>query len=285
MSKIAIITDTDSSLPKDIADQYNIIQVPISINFDEDLSGTDLTINNEQLFSHVDKTGKLPTTSAPSPALFKQYFEQILAAEVPDTILCFTVSASMSRTYQSATEAAKELSNHDIRVIDSETLSMEQGYMAIAAAKAAKIGATIDDITQSAFASRDNTILYGALSTLRYLSMSGRVSHVAAGMAGMLNIKPILSVQNGKLDMLEKIRTRKKSWTRMIELVQEDLNNRTIQEVCILHVNAAQPAQEFEKMVRNALVCPNEIPAIEVNPGLSVHTGAGLVGLCIVMKH
>jgi len=130
---------------------------------------------------------------------------------------------------------------------------------------------------------RENTILYGGLATLKYLSMSGRVSHVTAGMAGMLDIKPILSVQNGKLDMLEKVRTRKKSWARMIELVTADIGQRGIARACVLHVNAPDAAREFEGLLREALPCPADVPLVDVNPGLAVHTGAGLVGTCMVI--
>ena len=94
--------------------------------------------------------------------------------------------------------------------------------MAIAAAEAAARDASLAEIIKIAESVRDRSLIYGALATLKYLSMSGRVSQIAAGMAGMLNIKPILSAQNGKLDLLEKVRTKKKAWERVIELTKKD---------------------------------------------------------------
>jgi len=284
MTKISIITDTDSSLPEKMAAEYNILQVPISIHMGDDLSGTDHTITNEELFAKVDEMGKLPTTAAPTPGIFVEYFKRVFAEQKPDTLIYYAISGEMSATIKSAQIAADDLKDYDIRVIDSNTLSMAQGYMVLAAAEAAKQGKSVEEVIKTAEKIRKNTVLYGGLATLKYLSMSGRVSHVTAGMAGMLDIKPILSVQNGKLDMLEKIRTRKKSWTRMIELVTADVGERKIARTCVLHVKAEDAAKEFEGMLRAALPCPKDVPLVDVNPGLAVHTGAGLVGVCMVIE-
>ncbi len=284
MPKVSIITDTDSSLPKEMAAKYNILQVPISIHFDEGLSGTDHDITNAQLFDTIDKTGKLPTTAAPTPGVFVKYFKKAFKAEKPDTLIYFSISGGMSATIKSAQIAAEDLkSDYDIRVVDSNMLSMAQGYMVLAAAEAAHNGASVEEAIAAAEKVYQNTVLYGALSTLKYLSMSGRVSHITAGMAGMLNIRPILSIQNGKLAMLEKVRTKKKSWMRLIELVKTDVGSYAIERISIMHVYAEDAARQFETILRSEMDCPTEIPIIDFNPGLSVHTGAGLVGVCLVV--
>ena len=285
MPKVSVITDSDSSLPEEMAAQYNILQVPISIHLDGKLFGTDHTINNIQLFEMIDKAGKLPTTAAPTPGIFIEYFKKVFLKEKPDTLMYFSISEEMSATIKSAQIAANDLKDtYDIRVIDSRMLSMAQGYMVLAAAKAAENGASPQAVVKAAEKVRENTVLYGALSTLKYLSMSGRVSQVTAGMASMLSIKPILSVQNGKLDMLEKVRTRKKSWSRMIDLVIKDVGSSSIEKACVLHVNEKEGAGLFEKMLREKINCPKEVPLIDFNPGLAVHTGAGLVAVCIVVQ-
>lgn len=284
MPKVSIITDTDSSLPEKMAAKYNILQVPISINFDDGQSGTDHTITNEQLFKKIDETGKLPKTAAPTPGIFVEYFKKAFKESKPDTLVYFSISGEMSATIKSAQIAAGDLkSDYDIRVVDSNTLSMAQGYMVLAAAEAARKGASAEKAIKAAEEINQNAVLYGALSTLKYLSIGGRVSHITAGMAGMLNIKPILSIQNGKLDMLEKVRTRKKSWMRMIDLVKADVGSHAIKHAAILHVIAADPARQFEEMLRAEMDCPSEMPFVDINPGLSVHTGAGLVGVCLVI--
>lgn len=281
--KIAIITDTDSSLPREMAAKYNIPQVPISIHLDDSLTGTDHTVNNQELFKKIDEVGKLPTTAAPAPGAFLDYFQRTFDQEKADSLVYFSISSNMSATIESARSAAQELKDLDIHIVDSNTLSMAQGYMVLAAAQAARNGASVEEVIKAAQDIKKRTFLYGALSTLKYLRMSGRVSHIAAGMAGMLDIKPILSVKDGKLDMLEKVRTRKKSWQRMVELARADVGDRSIEKAAILHVNDAASAGQFEEMFRASQNCPAKMPMVDINPGLSVHTGAGLVGVCLVV--
>jgi len=281
---ISIITDSDSSIPVEMAKEYGIRMVPISIQFGEDVFDACTEIDDQQVFARVDKEDRLPTTAAPSPGKFTRAYQEAVEEDKADTILCFCVSNEVSATYSAAKLAAEEFSPKvRVEVIDTRSLTMAQGYMVIAAAEAARRGESIEQILAAAVEVGKRAHVYGALNTLKYLSMSGRVSHLAAGMAGMLNIKPILSVQNGKLDLLEKIRTRKKSWSRVIELAQQDVGNNKVEKMCILHVTAEEEAAEFEHRLRKSIDCPEIMPLVSLNPGLSIHTGAGLVGVSFVV--
>jgi DegV family protein with EDD domain len=286
MPRIAIITDTDSSLPRDLAAQHHIRQVPIVIQFGRTLTGaqallTDDDIDDAQLFARVDRDGQLPTTSAPSPGQFATAFRAAFD-EGADQVICFTVSSAMSATHASAVNARDLLLDRDITVVDTQSLSLGQGFMVLTAAEAVQAGVSRDEIIQRALAVGERTHLFAALSTVKYLAMSGRVGSIAAGMAGLLSIKPILTIREGKLEMVERVRTQKKAWARVLSLADHIIAAQAVERLAIVHVAAPEAAREFEKMLRVALNCPPEIMIAELTPGLSVHTGAGLVGLAFV---
>ena len=281
MSSIAIVTDTDSSLPAAIAAQYGIHQVPINIHFGEETFQAGVDINDAEAFARIDRDGKLPTTSAPTPGQFTEAYQAAFDAGA-ESVLCFCVSAAISGTYNAALTARDLLPDHDITVVDSRTLSLGQGYMAIAAAEAAQHGASKEEAIAAAESLRERTHVYAALATLKYLAMSGRVGHLTAGMANLLNIKPILTVMDGKLDMLEKVRTQHKAWDRVVELTETSLNGRPIERMGLIHVNAPEKAHEFEALLREHLDCPSDVITAEFTPGLSIHSGTGVVGVVVV---
>jgi DegV family protein with EDD domain len=281
MLPIAIVTDTDSSLPAALAAQFGIQQVPINIHFGEETFRSGVDIDDTEVFVRIDRDGKLPTTSAPTPGQFSEAYQTAFDAGA-QSVLCFCVSAEISGTYNAALTARELLPDRDITIVDSRTLSMGQGFMVLAAAEAIQRGASKDEAIAVAESLRERTHVYAALATLKYLAMSGRVGHLAAGMANLLNIKPILTVRDGKLDMLEKVRTQQKAWNRVIELTVESLGGCPIERMGIIHVNAPEKAREFEAQVRTHLACPDEVITADFSPGLSIHSGTGIVGVVVV---
>jgi len=283
MPSIAVITDTDSSLPSSWATQYGIHQVPITIHFGGEELKTGIDINDAQVFARVDREGRLPTTAAPSPGDFVEAYQAAFDAGA-DAVVCFCISSAMSATYNAAVVARDTMPERSIHVVDTRTLSLCQGYMAIAAAEAARAGASVEDILALAASVRDRSRLYACLSTLKYLAMSGRVGYLAAGMAGLLEIKPILTVREGKLDMLERVRTRKRAWERVTNLTAEALRGREPEHMAIIHVAAPEEAKQFAAQLRTCTQCPADLPLVELTPGLSVHAGAGTVGVAMVVS-
>lgn len=281
MPRIAIITDTDASLPRHLAARYDVRQVPIIIQFGDDKFLTGKDIDDVQTFARIDRDAKLPTTSAPAPGQFLDAYQAAFEAGA-DAILCFTVSGEISATYAAAVDACNLLPGQDITVVDTRSLSLGQGFMVLAAAEAAQTGASKDECLRRAQAVFQRTHLFAALSTLKYLAMSGRVGSIAAGMAGLLNVKPILTIREGKLEMLERIRTQKKAWARLIELATAALDQRSIERIAVVHVAVPDDAREFEARLRASLEYRGEVLIAELTPGLSVHTGAGLVGVAFV---
>jgi DegV family protein with EDD domain len=282
MTKYAVITDTDASISLAQAEKLSIRQVPIIVQFGEESFRAVYDIDDRQTFSRIDSAEKLPTTSAPSPGQFVQEFKSAFD-QGAEGILCFTVSSEVSATYAAAVTASKDFPGKDITVVDTRSLSMGQGFQVLYAAEALQKGASRDEALAIAKSVEERTHFFAALSTLKYLAMSGRVGHLTAGIANLLNVKPILTIQNGKLELIERVRTKNKAWARLIELAGEKITGHSIERMAIAHVAAAESAAEFESSLRKSFVCPPEISRCELTPGLSVHSGAGLVGVGIVL--
>ncbi len=281
--KIAIISDTDTSLPVRSLEEFGIRQVSITIHFGEEILKACSDITDEQLVERVKREGILPTTAAPSPGDFSIAYQEAFDNGA-DEIICLTVSADLSATYQSAVSAKELLPGKEITVFDTKSISMGQGFMVLKAAELAQAGKSKDEILAAVEDVRTRSHLYAALDTLKFMAMSGRVGSLTAEMANLLNIKPILTIKDGKLDLLDKVRTRKKAWARVLELTVESLGNGEIDSIFILHVAAKEEANQFEKLLRERISCPEDIPHTGMTPGLSVHTGGGLVGVAFTTK-
>lgn len=283
MPSIAIITDTDSSLPAAVAERHGIRQVPINIHFGQETFRACVDIDDAGLFARVERGGNYPTSSAPSPGQFAAAYRDAFDSGA-DAIVCFTVSSEVSATYAAAVNACELFPGREIMVVDSRTLTIAQGFMALAAAEAAAAGASCDDVVARAQAVRERTHVYAALSTLKYLARSGRVDHLTAGVANLLNVKPILTVRDGTLDMLERVRTQKKAWRRVIELAVQAAGERPVESIAILHINALGAARQFQAQLCAQLPCPQEMMVAELTPGLSIFGGSGFIGVTLVVS-
>ncbi len=281
MNTIAIITDTDSSLPPEIAARHGIRLVPITINFDSETYTTGVDIDDRLLFEKVDRLNKLPTTSAPSPNAFAAEFEAAFKSGA-GAVICICVSSLVSSTYNSAVTAREMFPERDITVIDSLNLCMGQGFLALLAAQAAEGDASKDQILALVEDASKRMHLYAVLPTLKYLAMSGRVGKFVAGLAATLNIKPILTIQDGKLVLLERVRTRTKAIERMLELARLCADGKSVERAAIIHVNDLEGAQALEGMLRARMPFPPSVITAAFTPGLSVHAGTGVVGVVIL---
>ena len=281
MTKIAIITDTDSSLPAKLSEDLGIVQVPITIQFGEESYATGVDINDQSLFTLIDAKGSLPTTAAPSPSAFVEAFKNAFKNGA-DQVICVCVSSAISATYQSALSAKEMLPDKDIEVVDSLNLTMAQGFISQILAEKASAGMSKEKILADVDALKSRVHVFGVLPTLKYLAMGGRMGKLAAGVADTLNIKPILTSRNGKLDLLEKVRTIKKAEDRLVELAVECAQGKKIERIAMIHVNNLEDAKDLYKKLETALKLDIKPIYSEFSAGLSVHAGAGMIGYVLL---
>lgn len=283
MTKIAIVTDSNGSLPLEVSRQYGIFQVPTLVKFGQETFKTLYEINDADAFARIAQTGKIPTTSAPLPAQFSQAFQEAFERGY-DEVLCFTMSSQLSVTHVAARNAAGQMPERKIQVVDTHSVTIQQGFMIMAAAENLAQGGDIPSAIQAAESLRSRSFFFLALSTLKYLSASGRIGYLTASLGNFLDIKPILALQDGKLEIIDRVRSLKSAWEHMISMVVDEAAAREIERAGIVHVNALQNAQEIEKQLRGFLPMPDEVLHFEYNPGLSVHIGEGAIGICLVTK-
>lgn len=283
MSKIAFVTDTNSSLPVDLAEKYAIFQVPIQIQFSEETYTTGLDINDQTLFEWIDERNVLPTTAAPAPNAFVRAFQKAFD-DGADQIICVTCSSKVSATWDAAQMAAKEFAGKDITVVDSLQLSLAEGYQVLIAAEMAAEGAEKNEILDAIEDLKGHLHVYAALPTLKYLAMGGRMGKLAAGLGNTFNIKPVLTAVDGKLDLLEKVRTWKKARERLISLAQECAEGTSVKRIGMFHVNNKEGVLALYDQLKEKMGFDHEPMIAEFTPGLSVHAGSGVIGFVIITE-
>jgi DegV family protein with EDD domain len=280
MKKTVIITDTDASLPSAKLKELGILCASIGINFGNDTYIAGESINDVECFQIIDEKQQLPTTSAPNPQAYIELYSEAFR-QGADTIICITVSSKMSSTYDSAEKAREAFPGKDIHVIDSLNLTMGQGFMVLAASEAAARGADAEEIKAIVKRTGENLHTFAILPTLKYLYLGGRVNRLEASLAETFEIKPTLSVKDGKLAILEKNRTLKRAVKQMINHVSKVAQKKAIEKMVVIHVTDPTGAATLIESLRANISCPETIEAVELSPGLSVHTGAGLIGVVL----
>lgn len=219
---IRIIADSVSDIPKALAKQHGIIVLPLSVNFEDGsyLDGVDLS--NEAFFDKLKDAKKLPTTSQVPPGVFLEAFEK--AVNAGDQVICITMSSKLSGTYQSAVAAKEMLGKGDIAVLDSKMVTFAIGRIALIMAQMADRGQTYSHIVASGQKMIDATVCRFIVDTLTYLTRGGRLKPAEALVGSLLNIKPVLTMQEGELKSWGKARGRKKA----VKLVVDDLVNKGV---------------------------------------------------------
>jgi DegV family protein with EDD domain len=270
---IRIVTDSACDLPQNLVDQHRITIVPLSIRFGdkEYIDRKDLT--TDQFWQMCSSSPVLPETAAPSPGQFETEYRR-LKQEGATGIVVVNISSDLSATMQSAELAARAVAGDiDVRIVDSRSASMGEGITAVACAKKAGEGATIDEVVALGKQLAEKSKVWGALDTLENLKKGGRIGGAKAMLASALSIKPIIEVRGGKVEEGGKQRTRGKALAFLVDKVR---NAGPIQNLAVLQAQC----DDIDALVNELrTVYSGEIVIGDIGPVIGAHTGAGTIGV------
>ncbi|NJN43503.1 MAG: DegV family protein [Anaerolineae bacterium] len=276
MSKVAIVTDSTSTIPKNLIEKYQITVLPQIVIWGEEVQRDGLDVQPTQFYERLAASKVSPTTSQATVASFKEVYEKLHGEG--HEILCILVSSKLSGTINSATQAKELVPDAKIEVVDSLSVAMALGFQVLEVAKVAQNGASLPECKALAEKAVGHTGVVITPETLEYLHRGGRIGGGAKFLATALNIKPVLELKEGRLEALERVRTRKKVLNRLVDIVEEQVAGRTPVRISALHANSKDDAQYLLDEVKKRLN-PVEAVLAEVSPAIGVHTGPGTVGL------
>jgi len=273
--KVAVVTDGTSSLTPAQGEQYGLHVAPVYVTFGEKtyLSGVDLDAAEFYRLLHASKN--LPTTAQPTAQDFIDIYTKLV--DEVDEIVTVVISHHMSATLQSALMAQEQFTAMPTHVIDSESVSLGLGMMAIAAARAAAEGQDAQQVVQLLEKIKQSMNVIFTVETLEYLHKGGRIGGATAFLGSALSIKPILYVKDGRIEPLERARTRKRAVAHLLELVEEKVG-KSEAHFAVLHCEADEEARELGEQVKAKFNCA-ELVIAEAGPIIGTHAGPGTLGL------
>lgn len=282
---IKIVTDTDANLSQAQLDELGVEAVPIQIIFGDEIMRERVDVSDEEAYARISAADPFPTTSQPSVGEFKATYEAIFAKHPDAEILSIHVSGKLSGTLNSAMQAADMLDQRErITCFDTLSISYGQGLMVREAAVMAQNGAAIPEIIARLEVMRDGMRVYFVLHTMDYLARSGRIGKASQMMGAMLDIKPVLSIEDGLLGAHSRQRTWKKAVASIRDLAiagaQSTEGNGPL-HIAVVHAMNADSAEKLIAELKQAL-SPDVFIDGHVGPGLGVHSGPGALGVCFV---
>jgi DegV family protein with EDD domain len=276
MSKVAIVTDSTAYLPKDLVQEYGIHVLSLKVIWGEESLDDGIDISPTEFYIRLSQSPTMPTTSQVTIGEFQQLFEKLDGEGYE--ILAILISGALSGTMASAIQAKGELPDATIELFDSQSTISELGFQVLAAARAAQSGASLTECVAATENARENSGVVFAVDTMEFLHRGGRIGGGKRFLGTLLNIKPILTVSNGKVDALDQARTRKKALNRLIEIVNERVAGKSNVRIGVGHANDLENAKKFLTLASEK-IDPVETMITELSPVIGTHVGPGCLAL------
>jgi DegV family protein with EDD domain len=279
MKKVAIVTDSTAGFSEQAIKGYPIHILPLQIIWDGKIFLDAVDLHPTEFYQRLKNAKVTPSTSQVTPAAFIDLYTKLLAEDYE--ILNVLISAKLSGTQDSAIQAKTHFPGARIEIFDSQMTAMAMGFQVMAAARAASLGATIDECLSILEKSVPNCGAVFTVSTLEFLHRGGRIGGAAAFLGTALNLRPIMELKNGKIEAIERVRTTSKAIDRLIDLVGERIGSRTPVHIAGLHANSEEEAKlTIERLQARFRVSDiSEVVISEVSPVIGTHTGPGTIGI------
>jgi len=277
MPGVRIVTDSACDLTEELVKQHEVIVVPLTIRFGAEEFEDRMELAPDEFWRRCQGKGALPETAAPSPGAFMAAFQQA-ADEGATSVLCLTLSSKLSATYASAVTAAGTFTAIPVRVIDTRSVTMGQGLMAIAAAEEAADGMGLDDLFAASEDRTGRVRVYGVLGGLEFLQRGGRIGGAQALLGSLLSIKPVIVVKEGEVAEESKQRTRSRALSYMSTKVAGDA---PLERLAI--ADGACDDIDAVALQLTAIAVEHPMVSVQLGPVVGSHTGPNTVGVCYIM--
>ncbi|MEU6528148.1 DegV family protein [Streptomyces sp. NPDC046928] len=274
---VAIVTDSTAYLPPRTMQRHGITAVPLTVVLGDQalLEGTE--ISTRSLAQALQKRRPV-TTSRPSPQVFAEHYREV-AESGATAIVSLHLSAELSGTYDAAVLAARE-APVPVRVVDTGMVAMALGFSALAAAETAEAGGTVDEAVTAAEKRAGGTAAYFYVDTLEYLRRGGRIGAAQALLGSALAVKPLLQLDEGRIDLLEKVRTASKAIARLEEIAADRAGGAQV-DIAVHHLAAHERASALADRLRTRVPGLADLHVSEVGAVIGAHTGPGLLGVVV----
>ncbi|MFV1990741.1 MAG: DegV family protein [Acidimicrobiales bacterium] len=279
MSQVRIVTDSSCDLPTDVVEKLGISVVPLKIRF----GATEYTDREDftptEFWQMCKESDELPSTAAPSPGAFQKVFED-LADDGATGIVCLTISAGLSATIEAAKVAKEAVSDRvDVRVIDSRSITVGLGSMAMQCAESAADGADLATVSALGEDLVGRTQVWGALNTLEHLKKGGRIGAAQATLGALLSIKPIIEIRDGVVESPGKQRTRSRSLAYLVDIVRKQEGN--IERLSVMQGDCPD-LDGFLATLED--MYPGDIMVGDVGAVIGTHGGPGTMGVIMQLR-
>lgn len=280
---IKILTDSTVDMPKQLIEEYDISVVSLNV-VHKGVSRRVVEITNEEFYEQLATTDELPTTSQPIMEEELKLFTDIVSNG--DSVLAIFLSSELSGTFSSShlirDMALEQYPDAQIELFDSKSTSMQMGYMVLEAAKAARDGKSMDEVLAVVKNVQENSRFVFTPDTLDYLKKGGRIGGASALFGALLQIKPILTVVDGKVSVVTKVRTKKKAIAAIYDQLVVDLEGRELGGITVHHINCEDEGQKLADYIKEHLGVEPMIQSI--SPVVGMHVGPGSIGIAYFTK-